>query len=408
MNLYVRGIGTLTILAAPLTFGAGCRAGVDDSGVVRRDSAGVEIIENPAPSEDDAIALVVGEQPVLEIGRDTTDPNHQLHRAWFATRLSSGTVVVANTGTSELRFFDSTGRHLRTAGRRGEGPGEFTEISGLVRGAGDTLIVFDAEQQRASIFAPEGDLIRSVKRTGPGGFPAFSGTLPGGLALTRRRNVGAVDPPLAPAVLAIPQVATVYRMSLETGATDSVAAIDLPARSMTINSGVIMDAALEFGLLPTVIGADGRILLGAGDRWEIREYSPAGRLSRVIRRAGAQLPIGPAEISRYRELRLEGLSGVRRERTAELIDLGVYPERMPAFSGIVADRAGRLWVHDFRAPREPGPESWTIVGSDGAVLGSAVVPAGLAIREIGTDYLVAVRPDAQGVEHVLVLRLGER
>jgi hypothetical protein len=45
---------------------------------------------------------------------------------------------VAERAAQQIRAFDDRGRHLWTAGRRGQGPGEFTRISGLAW-FGDTL-----------------------------------------------------------------------------------------------------------------------------------------------------------------------------------------------------------------------------------------------------------------------------
>jgi len=64
-------------------------------------------------------------------------------------RLANGTVVVvADAQALELRAFDERGAHLCTAGRGGEGPGEFiriiTHLSSL---GGDSRLASDAGQR---------------------------------------------------------------------------------------------------------------------------------------------------------------------------------------------------------------------------------------------------------------------
>ncbi len=55
---------------------------------------------------------------------------------------------------SEISIFDSSGRFVRAAGRRGEGPGEYQRIQFLLVTPGDTLYAYDARLQRRSILAP--------------------------------------------------------------------------------------------------------------------------------------------------------------------------------------------------------------------------------------------------------------
>lgn len=115
--------------------GAGDRAAGD---VVVRDSSGVRIVESPAPTWGRALPWTVSAEPIVTIGTVEGDAAYQLHRVGAALRLSDGRIVVANNGSSDLRYYDSAGRHVRTVGRRGEGPGEFSMLSGMVRGSADT------------------------------------------------------------------------------------------------------------------------------------------------------------------------------------------------------------------------------------------------------------------------------
>jgi hypothetical protein len=395
----------LTAVLAGMVMSPGCRGGDSGvgSGVTRRDSAGIEIVENPSPTATRPDSVVIGETPMVVIGADTLDPAHELHGPSFAIRLSDGTIVIANTGTNELRFFDAAGKHRRTVGRKGQGPGEYAVISGLARGAADTVIVFDAAQQRATFHAPDGAFVRVVKRVGPQGNPEFAGVMPGALVLRRMRHVGGVDPALAPGGSKIPQSATVFRMSLETGATDSVVTLDLPARHMIVSSGILQDAAGGFSLNHTVLGDGERILVADGLAWETREYSPSGALERIVRRAQTPAPVGTAEVARYRDKTLEGRTGDQRKFWEQLLDMHVYPDRMPAYSGLIVDSARRRWVREFKPSWETGPQRWTVVSPDGVIVAEAAVPADLEIREIGADHLIARRQVAFGVEQIVVL-----
>src|SRR5688500_17313623 len=65
----------------------------------------------------------VSERPILSIGSSDAEGPELFGSVEGAVRLSSGIVVVADGKSLELRFFSPAGRHLRTSGRRGGGPG---------------------------------------------------------------------------------------------------------------------------------------------------------------------------------------------------------------------------------------------------------------------------------------------
>ncbi len=70
-------------------------------------------------------------------------------------------IYVKQRTTTEVRVFDLEGRHLRTIGRAGGGPGEFRELIaiGLL---GDTLWTIDWTLRRFSYFTTAGDLLATT------------------------------------------------------------------------------------------------------------------------------------------------------------------------------------------------------------------------------------------------------
>ncbi|HEX9729111.1 MAG TPA: 6-bladed beta-propeller [Gemmatimonadales bacterium] len=101
----------------------------------------------------------VASEPIVEIGVIEGNPDLELFEATSSIRLSDGRIVVANTGTSELRFFDRSGRFERAAGGRGGGPGEFRFLRRIARLPGDSILALD--WIRASVFDPAGAFVRT-------------------------------------------------------------------------------------------------------------------------------------------------------------------------------------------------------------------------------------------------------
>jgi len=72
-----------------------------------RDSAGIQIIENAGYLWPEGSGWRLSETPTVDIGESDDDPNYQLYSVVGALRLADGRIVVANSGSSELRFFDA-------------------------------------------------------------------------------------------------------------------------------------------------------------------------------------------------------------------------------------------------------------------------------------------------------------
>lgn len=121
--------------------------------------------ENPTREDlDDDLAYL----PVIhawdtyqQIGVVDGAQEYQLFRVTGATRLSGGRLVVANSGTSQLRYFGSDGEFLFSVGGYGLGPGEFRDLKGVYEVAADTILAFD-EIGRTSYFDADGQFVRST------------------------------------------------------------------------------------------------------------------------------------------------------------------------------------------------------------------------------------------------------
>ena len=65
---------------------------------------------------------------------------------------SRGHIYVSDLRRADVRVFDGSGRYLSTIGKRGEGPGEFSEIFSMHVDDLDRLIIADRTNQRFTIF----------------------------------------------------------------------------------------------------------------------------------------------------------------------------------------------------------------------------------------------------------------
>ena len=80
------------------------------------------------------------------------------------------------------------------------------------------------------------------------------------------------------------------------------------------------------------------------------------------------------------------------------------PKTMPAFTTFVVDPERNLWVREYRRPGGDG-ERWTVFDSEGLMLGTLSAPLRFRFTDVGADYVLGIRTDDLGVEHVQLYRL---
>lgn len=127
-------------------------------------------------STDGEPIWTLNNHPEVDIGVAEGDEHYELAGASSSIRLTDGRVVIANSGTSELRVFDSTGRFVTSIGRKGEGPGEFAGSLQMAAISPTEFAVFDQSAQRLSAFDTSGSLIRESRVMADGtdgGFPLW-------------------------------------------------------------------------------------------------------------------------------------------------------------------------------------------------------------------------------------------
>ena len=147
---------------------AACESSGDSTpnglGVVIEDSAGVIIVNNDPAPPGSRLPWQFGEQPSLSIGSVDSGEADQLFRVTDATRLPDGRIVIANSGSNELRVFNADASHAGTWGGRGEGPGEFTSFSptAVALWPGDSIAAPNPWGTRLSLFDRDGNHGRDV------------------------------------------------------------------------------------------------------------------------------------------------------------------------------------------------------------------------------------------------------
>lgn len=376
--------------------------------VTVRDSAGVTIVESGrAPSRP---LLVLDTSAVVDIGETLDeDPDYQLFQVAFALRLSDGTIVVANRGTHQLKLYDSTGRFVRNVGRQGAGPGEFEQLNWMWRLPGDTIVTYDFSGRRLSRFMPNGEFVGSLTLGGSSTsdflFPV--GMLDDGRMIARRGAVfTAGESPSGRSrdsllvLLAGADGIIQDTLGRFPGTESSV------QQSGSGNNRMMMVTSVPFARSTYLAVHRDAVVVATNDTYEIRLFDSTGQLRRVVRRRGEPVPVTPADIDAYREQQLENAAGPNSQfRTLierQLAD-AEYPQTMPAYTSVLPDAAGRLWVRESTHLGEP--PRWAVYDRDGALMAELTVPERFRPMDIGEDYVLGLMRDELDLERVLLYRL---
>jgi hypothetical protein len=75
---------------------------------------------------------------------------------------SKDNVYILDNKDCDIKVFDGKGYFLRTIGKKGQGPGEFSAPSSLEITAKDEIIVFDIGNHRISVFGTNGLVIKEI------------------------------------------------------------------------------------------------------------------------------------------------------------------------------------------------------------------------------------------------------
>jgi hypothetical protein len=400
-----------TLVLATLAFLSACdRSDRDDGGtpaaIVERDSAGIHIVESHSMTA--APEWRLEDSAVMSIGVVDGDAAYTLHNVGGGFVLPDGRIVIANANT-ELRFYDRNGAHLRTAGREGEGPGEFKQIAGLVL-ARDTVYVYDSQTKRLSLFSLDGEYLRSepipevrslVGASSRLAAVAESGLVyvRGGSAVPRRDSTGMYRLRMAN-----------VRISRDRSRVDTLGITVLDW--LTGNQQFMVP---PFTRSSVAAASNSVVAVTDPDRYAIELWDiDTTQVQRIFR-----LREGPPALTRAafdsaarevvdREVRAQtGSDQPNPELREKLEGLATHLEpyaTLPAYTAVLIDDVGCIWARRWSA-RGATVYEFDVFGPNGRPAGRAKSPANMSFLQVGPDYVLARERDNVGVEYVRLYRL---
>lgn len=392
--------------------------------LVEHDSAGIRIIENHSPAWRDGDGWTIDTVPALDTGTNPENPASQLYAVGDVVG-ATGFIAVADVGASQIVLFDFGGNVIDRIGRRGSGPSEFSQLRGLYRCAGDTLIVNDFS--RVMTVAPEGRFIRAQPvRQAEGERTA---RVQGVTSDCSTFIISAGTVPQAMTDTPFRRESRFLRGDLDGTERSSLATV----RGREVETHLVEDVPQP---VPVPWGADGvwaidgdRFYYGSTDQPEIHVYERDGGLRRIVRWTRQVSPVTDADRELYEDRRAWLLTAFPSAiHAAPPLDAyGNRPSRKPFFIDALPDDEGNLWIRTYPShiagrpdlfgrdvplrytpPPANEPERWEVFDSTGRWLGEVQTPPNLAVRAIARDMVLGVWKDSLDVEHVRGYRIRRR
>jgi len=316
-----------------------------------------------------------------------------------ARLLRDGRVAVINGMAEEVLLIGPDIGEWESLGRRGRGPGEFEYVTAVSEAEG-RIWVYDGFANLLLTFQ-DGGFVESRKPPSvrvPG--PVYPEVvIPDGGGF----YVGdAYLPPDVQAGLPVRRLVLVARVEGEIVDTLTVIQGDTG-----IPKGVGL-SKLPFGAGYAMVKGDSGVWVGDSALPEVRFWSRAGVLQRIVRwRSSQDRTLTRRRIDSVMNRALAGRPASVRSRLRRTWRNTDFPSDIPAWGTLIMGIDGILWISEYPGPEvewpfnQPYPaQMWWGVDPAGRPVGKLVSPAGLRVTGIGGDFLIGIHRDALGVETV--------
>ena len=322
--------------------------------------------------------------------------------------LPDGGVVLASDLRNNLQFFDAEGRHVKSVGRRGQGPGEFDGVDDLHR-FGDTLALVDMNRA-IHRFTLDGKYVASKRVTGATermhGFFANGDRLVG-IQRTERLREGSR------------QQATEELVRLSASSRVTLGAFSTQ-EFMLLPGGQLRGSVYSPRNRVAVLGD--RFCAGYAGSQTFGCYDGSGRRLWTRSLTGAE-PVAATKVDQeayFNDIYEVNVGSPRsmlddqvrwaRRRVTFASSLGVYGAMHFADDGA-------LWIgppstDDWRRTN-PNPlprvsTRWRVFSPSGAAIANVTLPPRFYLLEAGSNYVAGVTKDDDDLEVVLVYRLRKK
>ena len=396
------------LLAFASAAAASCGAPSDGAApiqVTETDSAGVPITTISGAVEDLPTWLLAS-TPTFEISGNAPPYLGSIGEVAF---LSDTSLLVEDNQTRELRLFQPTG-DARLVGGRGEGPGEFQNLTKLTATAGDSFYVFDRRLGRLSAYDERATLVSTMalsrEEGGPETMPMDAWALDSDHVVLHR--LGPHDSVTSTSVPRRDQRDAVLSVRDRGGSPRGPVVRFRGGYTVESAAG---DGVAPFANRPAVSVASGHLAYTSGIDYEVtvtdRDLQPV----RIVRWPGWREPLSAVVVQAARDtvnFALREMRAVQPELADQLLEMtfspGVLPDTLPAVGSVLLSPSGELWVSRFLPTTQLWDQAsaWHVLSPLGHPEARVPLPTNARLVAVRGSLIALIVRDSLAVEHLRV------
>ena len=306
---------------------------------------------------------------------------------------SKDRIFVGERQDPQIYVFTPEGDLLRSIGEKGRGPGEFSRLSGVRTGPGDTLYAFDSRLRRITAFEPASlDFAYDIKvAEDEGSRPArgLIGAHAEGYVVTYE------DLPL-PGMDFETERFLYARLVTRSGQPADEPIVRVPSSQfmMVVRGSRFVGVAMPFSPFPVIyLAPDGHIFSGYTESVDVSVTAVSGGERGFIRHALEPVPITDSELEAWIGRLSDEASGILRSSDLR--------ETKPACSTFIADDHGRIWVSLTSADAESTTAQWLVLDAQSRVAGQVALPSSVTLEVIAGGRAYAIDEGDDGLALVV-------
>ena len=319
--------------------------------------------------------------------------------------LSDGRIVIVDRQADQIHLFGSDGRYVGLLGDKGDGPGEFQNVTEISTGPADSIYAYDRRHRRLSVLHPDAGFARSVDFLSVGDRPNVLDAW--ALRPDRLVTYASAYPPgevTGPFPRRIPRDVL---LTLYDGPGSLLAGpLVFPGGySAALEDG--SDAGVPFSNAPAIAVGSGRVVYGSGVEYEITVRNADFEHRSGVRWPRPPEPITESEVAAVRETIVRTYTELAFEELATRLAEGMFAENMippsrPSLGRVFVDDAGRIWVSRFE-PRAFGwdaPREWHVLDESGRPIGRVTLPEDRELAAVARDKILLITSDSLDVQSI--------
>jgi hypothetical protein len=359
-----------------------------------RDSLGVRIVTY-SQLDSTSTAIAVDSLPRFVVG---WSPGGRLfERIMDMAVLGDGRIAVLDGGaTQQVVLLSPQGVVEEVLGGRGQGPGEFQQLSAVVAVGTAGFATQDWMSARITVFEE--------------GKPVSTSSVP----TQDHKSVFAVEG--GRALMGPPLIVVQGRLYPEAWRRVALTSTDLGTMVEDTVAVVDWDQSLNFnGRDPWSSSGfagyfNGRFVVGRGDEPELRWLDLAGEVRQTVRWRSPPRAVPDGALAAHVESYRSSRSQLDPAFVQDMVDQVVEQHRglTPYFDEFRVDRAGRVWIGEFLHPTDVQPQRqrlYFVFSESGEALGAVGLPSTFRFRGVADEFVIGYEVGPFGEQAVVAYDL---